>query len=125
MLRHASKFSYFDEMLEGFTCAFFSYEDGVELTKKLKEANYNFRTYGSPLGTIVWRTLSSKMRDFNKEWYKWSLVGCNRDQIAFDAALKFSGVKLPSVYENRNDAGIPLGYYNKKGRLPSTGRISK
>ena len=117
MLRHASKFSYFDEMLEGFTCAFFSYEDGIELTKKLKDANYNFRTYGSPLGTIVWRTLTSKIRDFNKEWYEWSTVGCNRDQIAFDAALKFSGVRLPSVYENRNDAGIPLGYYNKKGRL--------
>ena len=117
MLRHASKFSYFDEMLEGFTCAFFSYEDGIKLTKKLKDANYNFRTYGSPLGTIVWRTLTSKIRDFNKEWYEWSMVGCNRDQIAFDAALKFSGVRLPSVYENRNDAGIPLGYYNKKGRL--------
>ena len=117
MLRHASKFSYFDEMLEGFTCAFFSYEDGVELTKKLKEANYNFRTYGSPLGTIVWRTMTSKMREFNKQWYDWSLVGCNRDQIAFDAALKFSKIRLPSVYENRGDAGIPLGYYNKKGRL--------
>ena len=117
MLRHASKFSYFDEMLEGFTCAFFSYDDGILLTKKLQEAGYNFRTYGSPLGTIVWRTMSSKMKEFNKQWYDWSLVGCNRDQIAFDAALKFSGVKLPSVYENRNDAGIKLGYYNKKGRL--------
>ena len=117
MLRHASKFSYFDEMLEGFTCAFFSYEDGIELTKELKEANYNFRTYGSPLGTIVWRTMTSKMREFNKQWYDWSLVGCNRDQIAFDAALKFSKIRLPSVYENRGDAGIPLGYYNKKGRL--------
>ena len=117
MLRHASKFSYFDEMLEGFTCAFFSYDDGVLLTKKLKEAGYNFRTYGSPLGTIVWRTMTSKIREFNKLWYDWSLVGCNRDQIAFDAALKLSGVRLPSVYENRGDAGIPLGYYNKKGRL--------
>ena len=115
MLRHASKFSYFDEILEGFTCAFFSYDDAIELTKKLKEVGYNFRTYGSPLGTIVWRTMSPEMNKFNELWYKWSLIGCNRDQISYDAALKFSGL-VPSVYENRNDSGVPLGYFNKIGR---------
>ena len=128
MLRHASKFSYFDEMLEGFTCAFFSYEDAITLTKKLKKYGYNFRTYGSPLGSIVYRTMTANMRKFNKLWYEWSLVGCNRDQIAFDAALKFSGIRLPSVFENRGDAGIPLGYYNKKGRLgmhPQNGQLDQ
>ena len=116
MLRHASKFSYFDEMLEGFTCAFFSYEDAIYLTKELKKINYNFRTYGSPLGTIVWRTMSDQMTEFNKLWYEWSLVGCNRDQISFDVALRLSNVDLPSVYEHREHSGIPLGYFNKKGR---------
>ena len=116
MLRHASKFSYFDEMLEGFTCAFFNYKDAILLTKKLKEINYNFRTYGSPLGTIVYRTMSDEMTKFNKLWYEWSLVGCNRDQISFDVALKKSGIQLPSVFEDRNDTGVPLGFYNKKGR---------
>tara|TARA_B100000508_G_scaffold22157_1_gene15312 strand:+ start:375 stop:1982 length:1608 start_codon:yes stop_codon:yes gene_type:complete len=115
MLRHASRFSYFDEMLEGFTCAFFTYEDALLLTRKLKEKNYNFRTYGSPLGTIVWRTMSEEMNKFNELWYEWSLIGCNRDQISYDAALRFSGL-TPSVYENRCDCGINLGYYNKIGR---------
>jgi len=116
MLRHASRFTYFDEMLEGFTCAFFTYDDAILLTKKLKEADFPFRKYGSPLGTIVWRTMSREMNKFNEEWYKWSLIGCNRDQIAYDAALRFSGIQAPSVYENRGDSGIPLGYFNKKGR---------
>ena len=116
MLRHASKFSYFDEMLEGFTCAFFSYDDAIQLTKKLKDTGYNFRTYASPLGTIVWRTLSPEMKKFNESWYKWSLIGCNRDQISYDMALKESGIKLPSVLERRTDSGVPLGYYNKVGR---------
>ena len=116
MLRHASKFSYFDEMLEGFTCAFFSYDDAIELTKKLKETGYNFRTYASPLGTIVYRTLTPDMIKFNELWYKWSLVGCNRDQIAYDVAIKESGIQLPSVFENRCDSGVPLGFYEKWGR---------
>ncbi len=116
MLRHASKFSYFDEMLEGFTCAFFSYDDAIELTKKLKETGYNFRTYSSPLGTIVWRTLTPEMKKFNESWYKWSLVGCNRDQISYDVAIKESGIQLPSVFENRCDSGVPLGFYEKWGR---------
>ena len=116
MLRHASKFSYFDEMLEGFTCAFFSYDDAIELTKKLKGIGYNFRTYASPLGTIVWRTLTPEMRKFNESWYKWSLVGCNRDQISYDVAIKESGIQLPSVFENRCDSGVPLGFYEKWGR---------
>lgn len=103
-------------MLEGFTCAFFSYEDAIHLTKELKKINYNFRTYGSPLGTIVWRTMSDQMTEFNKLWYEWSLVGCNRDQISFDVALRLSNVDLPSVYEHREHSGIPLGYFNKKGR---------
>jgi hypothetical protein len=115
MLRHASKFSYYDEMLEGFLCAFFTYEDALELSKTLKEHGYDFRKYSSPLGTIVWRTISEETIKFNELWYKYSLIGPNRDQISFDAALQFSGAK-PLVFENRNDCGVPLGFYNKKGR---------
>ena len=35
MLRHASKFTYYDEILEGFMCAFFSFDDAITLTQKL------------------------------------------------------------------------------------------
>jgi hypothetical protein len=115
MLRHASKFSYYDEMLEGFLCAFFTYEDALELSKVLKNNGYDFRKYSSPLGTIVWRTINEETIKFNELWYKYSLIGPNRDQISFDAALQFSDVK-PLVFENRNDAGVPLGFFNKKGR---------
>jgi len=115
MLRHASKFSYYDEMLEGFLCAFFTYEDALELSRTLKDHGYDFRKYSSPLGTIVWRTINEETIKFNELWYKYSLIGPNRDQISFDAALQFSGTK-PTVFENRNDTGVPLGFFNKKGR---------
>ena len=115
MLRHASKFSYYDEMLEGFLCAFFTMEDGLELTRKLKELNYNFRKYSSPLGTIVWRTINDEIIEFNKLWYEYSLIGCNRDQISYDAALQLTGIK-PQILEDRNASGVPLGFYGKIGR---------
>lgn len=115
MLRHASKFSYYDEMLEGFLCAFFTHEDALELSTSLKEHGYDFKKYSSPLGTIVWRTINEETVKFNELWYKYSLIGPNRDQISFDAALQFSGAK-PTVFENRNDTGVPLGFFNKKGR---------
>lgn len=116
MVRHASRFTYFDEMLEGFTCAFFSYEDGIKLTKALKEADFDFKSYGSPLGTMVWRTINDETIKFNKLWYEWSLIGSNRDQVAFDFAMKNYGGSLPSVIEHRQHTGISLGFYQKKGR---------
>lgn len=115
MLRHASRFSYYDEMLEGFLCAFFTHDDALKLSKKLKEDGYDFRRYASPLGTIVWRTINDETIKFNELWYNYSLIGPNRDQISFDAALQFSGSK-PLVFENRNDSGVSLGFFNKKGR---------
>ena len=127
ILRHPSKFTYYDEILEGFMCAFFSYDDAINLTKKLKEKGYDFKKYSSPLGTILWRTISPEINRFNDSWYKWSLVGCNRDQIALDIALKESDV-LPSIIENREETGIPLGYNNKfgrKGKHPQRGDLQQ
>ncbi len=115
MLRHASRFSYYDEMLEGFLCAFFSYDDAIKLTKNLKENNYEFRKYSSPLGTIVWRTINQETKRFNELWYEYSLIGSNRDQVAFDVALQFTGIQ-PFVFEDRNNSGVSLGFFNKKGR---------
>jgi len=115
IIRHPSKFTYYDEILEGFLCAFFSFDDAIILTQKLKEAGYDFRKYSSPLGTILWRTITPEIIKFNETWYEWSLIGCNRDQIAFDKALKEIDL-LPSIIENRGESGIPLGYYNKFGR---------
>ena len=127
ILRHPSKFTYYDEILEGFMCAFFSYDDAINLTKKLKEKGYDFKKYSSPLGTILWRTISPEINRFNDLWYKWSLIGCNRDQIALDIALKESDV-LPSIIENREETGIPLGYNNKfgrKGKHPQRGDLQQ
>ena len=127
ILRHPSKFTYYDEILEGFLCAFFSFDDAITITQKLKDVGYDFRKYSSPLGTILWRTISPEIIRFNESWYEWSLIGCNRDQIAFDKALKEIDL-MPSIIENRGQSGIPLGYYNKigrKGKHPQRGDVKQ
>ena len=71
--------------------------------------------------------MSPDVKVFNESWYKWSLVGCNRDQIAYDKALNESGL-LPSVIENREESGIPLGDHNKfgrRGRHPQRGDLKQ
>ena len=115
VLRHGGKFSYYDEMLEGFTCAFFGYDDAVNLSKSLKESGYNFKDYSSPQCTILWRKLTDDIRIFNETWYKWGSRGYNRDNIPFDASIQLTGIK-PKFYDNRDDSGIDLGFFNKVGR---------
>ena len=108
-------------------CAFFSFDDAITLTQKLKDSGYDFRKYSSPLGTIIWRTITPEIIKFNEIWYEWSLVGCNRDQIAFDKALKEIDL-IPSIIENRGQSGIPLGFYNKigrKGKHPQRGDVKQ
>tara|TARA_B100000963_G_C22634529_1_gene676793 strand:+ start:1048 stop:2598 length:1551 start_codon:yes stop_codon:yes gene_type:complete len=115
VLRHGGSFSYYDEMIEGFTCAFFSYDDAISITKNLSKNNYDFKKYSSPQCTILWRKLTEEMRIFNETWYDWGSKNYNRDNIPFDASIQFTGMK-PRFYDDRNDSGINLGFYNKVGR---------
>lgn len=114
VLRHGSTFTYLDEMLEGYTCAFFSYDDALRFTLKLKDDGYEFKNYNSPQGTIIWRTINDEIKSFGEVWYEWSNMGINRDNIPFDAATQFTGV-VPTYFK-RNQCGIELGYFNKTGR---------
>tara|TARA_B100000900_G_scaffold258603_2_gene220407 strand:- start:1378 stop:2961 length:1584 start_codon:yes stop_codon:yes gene_type:complete len=115
VLRHGGKFSYYDEMLEGYTCAFFKHEDAINLTSALNESGYNFKKYSSPQCTILWRKLTEDVKEFDDVWYAWGSKNYNRDNIPFDAAMQITGIK-PSFYDGRDDSGIDLGFYNKVGR---------
>ena len=115
ILRHPNKFSYYDEMLEGFECSFFGFDQGIELTRILFEDGYNFRQYRSPLGTIIYRTINDETITFGDSWWHYFEVGVNRDQVSFDAALQLNDLN-PKIIEDRNDCGVALGYYNKVGR---------
>lgn len=129
-LEHCYEFNYYDEMLEGFLSEFFSYEFGVELTKKLAEVGYNFRQYISPCCTILWRTIKNTktFMNFCDLWWEWSLIGSNRDQHSFDAARQLTGIGVSRVHNKPPStiaAGIDLKFdlknKNRKGKHPKRG----
>lgn len=133
-MEHCYEFTYYDEMLEGFLCGFFSYEDGIDLTKKLSEVGYNFKEYCSPCCTIIWRTISNStsFKNFCDLWWKWSLVGSNRDQHSFDAARQFTGIEVSRVHNKPPStivAGVDLRFdlknKNRKGKHPKRGETTQ
>ena len=115
VLRHGGEFTFLDEVLEGFTCAYFKESDIINLSNDLKKSNYNFKTYSSPQCSILWRKLTDDVIKFNEEWYKWGSRGYNRGNIPFDAAMQLTKI-YPEFYDNRNKSGIEMGYINKVGR---------
>ena len=115
ILRHGGRFSYIEEMLEGFNCAFFGYKDGLNISRSLNESGYNFKKYSSPQCTIVWRKLTEEIKYFDDVWYSWGNQKYNRDNIPFDAAIQLTGIS-PSFYDDRDESGITLGFFNKVGR---------
>ena len=115
-LKHGGNFTFYDEVLEGYTCAFFDEMHLVEMCEDLKLAGYIFRNYSSPQCTILWRKLTDDIKKFDEVWYDWGTRGVNRDNIPFDAAIQFTGTK-PLFYDKRDDSGIKLGFMNKKGRV--------
>lgn len=116
ILRHPDRFSYYDEMLEGFLCSFFTWEQGIRITQKLAGDGYEFKKYRSPLGTIIFREINYESIEFGKLWWKYFCIGPNRDQISFDAALQILNLN-PHIIEDRSICGVPLGHYNKVGRI--------
>ena len=131
-MEHCYEFTYYDEMLEGFMCGFFSYEQGIELTRKLADAGYNFKEYCSPCCTMIWRTIwddgKPEFKKFCDLWWEWSLVGSNRDQHSFDAARQLSGVEVSRVHNKPPYtvvAGVDLKFDLKnkyrKGKHPKRG----
>ena len=125
ILRHEFKFSYYDEMLEGFMASFFTYDDAVYVTKYLSDIGYNFKKYMSPCCAIIWRTISTEISRHGDLW--WELVMAEkkdyvpvRDQIAFDAAFQLLNI-TPNIIEDRSMGnniicGVNLHFNNKYGR---------
>ena len=129
VMRHPKRFSYLDEVLEGFMASMNTWDDVITITTKLKENGYNFRKYCSPVLGSIWREINDEYEEFGDTWWEWSLIGPNRDQVSFDYARQKTGMEL-NIFEkgwvskkrdenfNRlpGEAGLILGYEGKVSR---------
>ena len=94
IMRHTERFTYYDEILEGYLGNMNSRDDQITITKALKETGYNFRKYCSPVLGSFWRVITEDLFDFHDMWWKYSLIGPNRDQLSFDCARQFYNLEL-------------------------------
>ncbi len=94
IMRHHNKFTYYDEVLEGYLGNMNTWDEQVEITKALAETGYKFRLYSSPVLGSFWRVITEDLFDFHDMWWKYSLIGPNRDQISFDCSRQFYNLDM-------------------------------
>ena len=136
IMRHPNKFSYLDEVLEGFMASMNTWDDQILITQTIKDVGYNFYDYISPVLGSMWRVVTEDLVKFDELWWKYSLVGPNRDQISFDTARQLTSMDMNILedgwirketnyakelgiktgWQNPGTMGILFGYEGKKGR---------
>jgi len=94
IMRHCERFTYLDEVLEGFMASMNTWDDQILITKTIKELGYNFKEYISPVLGSIWRTVTEDLIEFDELWWKYSLIGPNRDQISFDTARQLTSMPM-------------------------------
>ena len=94
IMRHPSRYSYYDEVLEGFLASMNTWDDQILITNTIKNLGYNFKEYISPILGSMWRVVTEDLVKFSKLWWKYSLIGPNRDQISFDTARQLTSMDM-------------------------------
>ena len=138
IMRHPNRFSYLDEVSEGFMASMNTWDDVITISKKLKNSGYNFRKYCSPVLGSIWREVNDEYEEFGDTWWEWSLIGPNRDQVSFDYARQKTDMRLNIMehgwerIENgqitAGDAGLLLGRRGKVSRKklhPKAGHLDQ
>jgi len=129
IMRHPCNFSYYDEVLEGFLASMNTWDDQILITNTLKDIGYDFKEYISPVLGSMWRVVTEDLIKFSELWWKYSLIGPNRDQISFDAARQITSMDMHILEEgwlsferDRNGdrvtgtMGVTFGMEGKVGR---------
>jgi hypothetical protein len=121
ILEHFKKFSYCEEILEGFMCAWYSEEEVLHVTQYLETLGYNFRKYRSPMCAIIWRKLSDEVIEHSKLW--WKLIFAKkdympcRDQVGFDASLQLLDLQSNIIHVKKCGINL-LNRNSRRKKLP-------
>tara|TARA_B100000927_G_scaffold62778_1_gene49230 strand:+ start:2614 stop:4512 length:1899 start_codon:yes stop_codon:yes gene_type:complete len=96
---HPHRFTFHNEIMEGFGANFNSREQMLELVDALSKVEYDFKQYCSPVLTCIWRQIDDEMAEFHDLWWKYSKIGSNRDQISFDCARQLTGLEWSRIHD--------------------------
>ena len=125
---HPHRFTFHNEVMEGFGANFNTKEQFLELVDALSKIDYDFKKYCSPVLTCIWRTISEEMFEFHDLWWKYSLIGSNRDQISFDCAKQLTGLKWDTIPDWKTigiDLTSPTAKSARNKRHPQAGHFTE
>ena len=111
IMRHTERFTFYDEILEGYLGNMNTWDDQVTMTKLMSELGYKFRLYDSPVLGSIWRVITEDLFEFHDLWWKYSLIGPNRDQLSFDLSRQLTGLEY-HVLED--------GWLGENSRIPGS-----
>tara|TARA_B100000131_G_scaffold8870_1_gene9339 strand:- start:82 stop:2007 length:1926 start_codon:yes stop_codon:yes gene_type:complete len=125
---HPHRFTFHNEVMEGFGANFNTREEMLELVDALSKVDYDFKQYCSPVLTCIWRQIDDEMAEFHDLWWKYSKIGSNRDQISFDCARQLTGLNWSRIH-NWETIGIDLTSPTSKSarnkRHPQAGHFTE
>ena len=125
---HPHRFTFHNEIMEGFGANFNSRDQMLELVNALEKVDYDFKKYYSPVLTCIWRQIDDEMAEFHDLWWKYSKIGSNRDQISFDCARQLTGLTWSRIH-NWETIGLDLTSPTSKSarnkRHPQAGHFTE
>ena len=125
---HPHRFTFHNEIMEGFGANFNTREQMLELVDALSKVDYDFKQYCSPVLTCIWRQIDDEMAEFHDLWWKYSKIGSNRDQISFDCARQLTGLTWSRIH-NWETIGLDLTSSTSKSarnkRHPQAGHFTE
>ena len=125
---HPHRFTFHNEIMEGFGANFNSREQMLELVHALDDVGYDFKQYYSPVLTCIWRQIDSEMVEFHDLWWKYSKIGSNRDQISFDCARQLTSLKWSRIHDWETiglDLTSPKSKSARNKRHPQAGHFTE
>ncbi len=125
---HPHRFTFHNEIMEGFGANFNSKEQMLELVGALSKVDYDFTQYCSPVLTCIWRQIDDEMAEFHDLWWKYSKIGSNRDQISFDCARQLTGLEWSRIHDWETiglDLTSPKSKLARNKRHPMAGHFTE
>ena len=113
---HPKRFTYYEEIVEGYLSAFNSKEDVIKITETAKDMGYNFKKYSSPVLACMWQTVTDTQ--FHKFWWNFSQISTRCDMIGFDITKQLFDLEWNTV-DDWFSTGIDftgVGGSGRKGR---------
>ena len=124
---HPHRFTFHNEIMEGFGANYNTKEQMLELVDALKKVDYDFKQYCSPVLTCIWRQIDDQMAEFHDLWWKYSKIGSNRDQISFDCARQLTKLKWSRIHDWETiglDLTSPKSKIARNKRHPQAGSFT-